>query len=196
MTTGRTYPKRTDLVFTPAPEGLHYAVCCDFQHLGVVQTNFGEKEKIRYYWELDEINPETGKRFTVSQMYTDSLHEKALVRAHLETWRGKKFTEEELKEFYYEKVVGMACQVQVIHNIKDGGGVWANVASVVPAPRGAPPLGISKDYVPVAERERQQGVTNPQVSDQDEEQGFPDDDIPFAWLLPLFIAAGSGAIVL
>ena len=36
--------------FTPAPEGLHQAVCCDVVDLGLKNTPWGDKHKIRIVW--------------------------------------------------------------------------------------------------------------------------------------------------
>ena len=115
--------------------------------LGDQETAWGVKPKIEIRWQLDEQNPETGKPFEVRSRYTNSLHEKAVLRQTLETWRGKKFTADELRGWDLEKLIGVNCQVQIVHKPGDEGRVWANVQAVVPAAKGAVKLRVSPDYV-------------------------------------------------
>ncbi len=126
--------------WTPCPDGLHHAVCVDVVDLGEVETKFGLKHKVEIWWQIDEINPDNHRRFGVRSRFTASLHEKALLRQTLETWRGKKFTADELKGFDLEKLIGANCQVQVVNEPDDDGRTWSNVKAVVPAPRGAAPI--------------------------------------------------------
>jgi hypothetical protein len=137
--------------FTPAPEGLHHAVAVDVVDLGLVQSQFGTKPMLKIVWQLDAENPTNGKRFMVSQRFTQSLHKKSKLRPMLEAWRGKKFTDDELKGFDPEVLVGANCQVQVVHNIGDEGTTYANVQAVVPAPRGAVKM-RPENYVRIKDR--------------------------------------------
>ena len=123
--------------FTPAPEGLHQAVCVDFVDLGEQDTPWGKKQKVRIYWQVDAVMPETGERFLVSNTYTASLNEKATLRHHLEAWRGRKFTEAELQGFETENLIGANCQIQVIHvpSKKDPTVKFANIQAIVPVGR-------------------------------------------------------------
>ena len=143
----------TGKVFVPAPEGLHRAVCVDAVDMGMQETGYGPKHKVRVIWQIpEEINPETQKPFQVSKFFTLSLNEQASLRKDLETWRGRKFTPEELKNgFDIEKLVGVNCQLQVIHNLSDDGKIWANVQAVIPAAKGLPAL-RSQDYVRMKDR--------------------------------------------
>lgn len=161
-------PKST---FTPAPEGLHAAICCDVIDLGLVESNFGVKPTVKIVWQLEEMN-EAGKPYLVSARYTLSLHEKSKLRQHLETWRGRKFTAAELKGFDLEKLVGVNCQVQVIHRPADDGRVWANVAAVIPKAKHAVPL-VVIDYVREKDRKSDAPAGNGAHVERD------DDDIPF-----------------
>jgi hypothetical protein len=124
--------------FIPAPMGLHRAVCVDVEDLGVVDTRRGPKHKVKITWQSEQLNHE-GKRYTIVNRYTASLHENAILRQHLINWRGKDFSSEELKSFDLEKLLGANCQINVVHNIKeiDGESVtFANVTSIVPPPQG------------------------------------------------------------
>src|SRR6185295_3766959 len=94
--------------FTPAPEGLHNAVCVDVVDLGIVDTKFGKKEQIRLCWELDPATAGTlddGRRFLIQKTYTPSLLEKAALNKDLKAWRGRAFTAEELAGFDLDNVL-------------------------------------------------------------------------------------------
>lgn len=128
--------------FTPAPEGIHVACCCDVVDLGLADHGFGEKHYVEIRWQLEEDNPETHDRFVVRRRYTNSLSEKASLRKDLETWRGRKFTREELRGFDLEVLVGKACQVQVSHRLTDQGRTFANVTAVIPVGKGQTNPGV------------------------------------------------------
>ena len=124
--------KREQADYRPAPEGLHQGVCVDVMDLGMKDTPFGKKHKVRFRWQLENRDPETGKRFSIQKDYTLSLHEQANLTKDLESWRGKRFTLEELNGFDLEVVIGANCQIQVVHNAGKEGQTWANVQTIVP----------------------------------------------------------------
>ena len=156
--------------FTPAPEGLHQAVCVDVIDLGIQPSPWGDKQKIEIRWQLDQIDEETGKRFMVMSRYTTSLNEKANLRKHLEAWRGKKFTKEELDGFDVEKLLGVNCQLQVIHNLSDNGGTFANVQAIVPLGKGMVKIRPSEDYVRMINRDPKSGTTATAGAPGDEDE--------------------------
>jgi hypothetical protein len=92
--------------FTPAPEGLHQAVCVDVVDLGLVEGPWGAKPTVEIRWELDLTHEETGRPFLVSKRYTLTLNEKGNLRPMLEAWRGRKFTPQELEGFDLERLLG------------------------------------------------------------------------------------------
>lgn len=159
--------------FKPAPEGLFQAVCVDVVDLGNVESEYkGEvkiQHKVRVAWQIMERDEETGKRYLVLARYTASLHEKAKLRKDLEAWRGRKFTTDELAGFDLEAVIGANCQLQIIHNVKDGT-TYANIAAIVPLGKGAMKID-PEGYVRVKDRPK------------DHDQAHADDDesdrVPF-----------------
>lgn len=159
--------------YTPCPEGLHQAVCVDVVDLGLQSTPWGEKPKVRIVWQVEEANPETGKRFEVRGLYTLSLSEKSNLRKHLEAWRGRKFTTEELRGFDLEKLIGVNCQIQIIHNITDDAKVYANVQAIVPHNAKAPRI-AAQDYVRDKDRPKTQGNGHEAGASHDD-----DDQVPF-----------------
>lgn len=164
------YARKKNTTFTPAPEGLHPAVCVDVIDLGEQPTAWGPKEKIEIRWQLDEVNPETQRPFEVRSRFTNSLHEKAILRQTLETWRNKKFTAQELQGFDLEALIGVGCQIQIVHAPGDEGRVWANVQAVVPFPKGMVKL-KPRDYVREVDRNPSQESTGT-VEEDDEKVPF------------------------
>ena len=181
-------------VFPPHPEGLHQAVCVDLVDLGLEPNPFGGDElpKLRLYFQTEEINPETDKRFTVGKKYTVSLHEKANLRKDLETWRSRRFTDDELADFDLENLIGVNCQIQITHNVKDDGTVYGNITAIVPLGKGMVPM-RAVDYVRKKDRpqenERPQQQRRPAPSSSSAGRGSAgqpegkgeayDDDVPF-----------------
>ena len=66
------------------------------------------------------IDGEKKPRF-MSITYTLSLSEKAKLRTILETWRGRGFTDDELKGFDLKQIVGQACMLTVVHKTAKNG---------------------------------------------------------------------------
>lgn len=148
------YARKKEGEYTVAPEGLWAAVCVDVIDLGLIKTAFGEMPKIQIRWQLEERDEKTDRRHLVVQNYTPSLHEKSKLRPMLEAWRGRKFTKDEEKEFDIEKLLGANCQLQIVHNIKEEGRVFANVQAVVPPAKGSTKL-RGENYIRVIERAQQ-----------------------------------------
>lgn len=127
--------------FEPVSEGVHIATCVSLVDIGVQHNEMYGKDqkKVILTWEFpdDIIETENGERpKTLSKEYTASLGEKATLRGHLEAWRGKKFTSEELKGFDMKNILGTSCQIQVTH-ISRNGNTYANVQSIMALPKGA-----------------------------------------------------------
>lgn len=142
--------------YTPAPEGIHHAVCVDVVDKGVVETAFGPKHKIRIVWELATLM-EDGQHYIIGKQYTASLHEKSSLHKDLKSWRGQAFTAAELRGFDVEKVIGAPCQVLVQQEAGQDGKVWANVTTLLRAD----PKNIHKasgNYVRAKDRTPQQPV--------------------------------------
>lgn len=168
-----------------ASAGLYQAVCVDAVDLGIVETlKFGSltekesKHKVRLIWELDTIEPESGKPFTVSKAYNLSLHEKATLRKDLKSWRGRDMTPAELDakskgRFDVESVIGANAQILVAHNeSRDGSRTYANVESLMPISAKTTPIKASTSYVRVKDREDTS-------STRDTADTYVDDGVPF-----------------
>lgn len=129
--------------FQQPPEDTHVAVCIRLIDLGTQNEEYlGKKKQVEQLmigWELPNALMDDGRPFMVSRIYTKSLNEKANLRSDLENWRGKDFTEEELKGFDERKLLGKACLLQIIHKKKQGGGTTAKVSAVMKLPAGTTP---------------------------------------------------------
>src|SRR5271170_5806756 len=101
--------KRNSKEYPVAPEGLHQAVCVDVIDLGMVKRKWEgesyESPMIRIRWEIEETDPNTSLRYIVDQRYGLSLGKKSKLLPLLESWRGRKFTKEELEGFDVEKLI-------------------------------------------------------------------------------------------
>jgi hypothetical protein len=134
--------------FKLATPGNHPAVCTLMADLGkqrVQSQMYGDSVKHQVYirWELTdepfewEKDGQQHKGFmSIGKTFTLSLHENASLRAILESWRGRQFTEEERKGFDISKIAGAPCLVNVTHEIGHDNKTRAKVQSVTPILKG------------------------------------------------------------
>lgn len=119
----------------PTP-GAVSAVCVQVIGLGTQEVGGqfpGQKNQVRVAFEIDERRQD-GLPFLVSRNYTLSFHPKAALRAMLESWRGKKFGEDD--EFDLESILGKHCLLNLVQS--DQG--YINIDSVSGLPKGAAKL--------------------------------------------------------
>jgi hypothetical protein len=133
-------PKPSNADFTPAPAGTHLAICYRLIDLGTQLTTYqGQpprpQHKIVISWELPEARMADGQPYTVHQRYTFSLHKQAALRADLESWRGRPFTDEELEAFDLERLLGQPCMLSIVHR-QHGDRTHAHVTAVTRLPKG------------------------------------------------------------
>jgi hypothetical protein len=91
-------------------------------------------------WEIpDETIDIDGKPMprAISGTYTLSLGEKASLRKMLEGWRGRVFTELELKGFDLGNVLGAPCMLGIIQEPREDK-VYARISTVSKIPKGIP----------------------------------------------------------
>lgn len=130
--------------FKKVPAGAHFAICNMVVDCGVQESSFKGKKKqmskVYIRWEVPDERvtwEKDGKEqegpCSIGNFYTLSLSEKAILRRDLENWRGRMFSEDELKGFDLETILGKPCQIVVTHS-EDGR--YANVTGV---------MGLSKD---------------------------------------------------
>lgn len=121
--------------------GTYLARCYSMIHIGTNSFTYQGENKssnqVRISFELptEKFSFKEGedpKPFVVSKYYTLSLHEKSKLRPMLEGWRGKKFTDDEIKDFEISNLVGVPAFISIIHNDKG----YAEIASVSRPPKG------------------------------------------------------------
>ena len=128
--------------FKPIEEGAYAALCCGLIDCG---DEYGEKfdkvsRKCLLMWELDGViyEDEDGQHNrTISKTYTLSLNDKSSLRKDLRAWRGREFTDEELKRFDLKNILGAPCQLQIVHS-KKGEKVYADISGIMSLPRTMP----------------------------------------------------------
>ena len=150
--------KPTD--FTPAPAGVHKAVCSRFIDLGTRKNEYqGEvrdQHRVVITWQVPAVRVNfDGNDLPLqhNEYYTWSMHEKSNLRPMLESWRGKPFTPADLAGppdgFNTRKLIGVGCQLQIMHNDKDK----AYASAVLPLDRGDwPQIEGESTYFQMAEK--------------------------------------------
>ena len=117
--------------FPKVPTGVHNARCVRVIDLGTQRNDYGGnityKRQVLIIWEVpDQISNDVP--MTISKFYSLSLHEKSNLGMDLVSWRGRPFTEQEKQGFDITKLIGVPCQINVMHN--DSG--KEKISSVMP----------------------------------------------------------------
>lgn len=171
--------------FQLASPKTHQAVCYQVWDLGYQKTMFNNKARakrmIRIGWELQELVKEgkfAGKRLTITQRYTASLHEKSNLTHHLVAWRGRELTKDERNNFDLEELVGRNCFISIVHAEGSNGKEYANIAAIIQLPDNIPVMlpengRITPEWIG---KEIAQALTQTEADDLNEssEQGLPD----------------------
>ena len=132
--------------FEPIPAGNHIARCYSMIHIGTILENVMGTDKllnkVRIGFELPletkVFKEENGEQpYSIGKDFTLSMHEKSTLRKILESWRGKRFSEDEAKSFDITALLGVPCMVNVIHKqSKTSDRVYAEISSITPVPKG------------------------------------------------------------
>ena len=130
--------------FKIAPEGTHPAVCDMVVNLGEQRTEYNGEVKFRFQIYVRFQLP--GQRIeidgadlpqVIGQVYTLSLYERAKLRQHLESWRGKSFTEDETDDFDVATILGKPALISVTHRQSASGREYANITGIMGMPEGS-----------------------------------------------------------
>lgn len=148
--------------FERCPPGLHLARCYQIIDLGTQRNEFKGQVKflpqVRIGWEIHGTNDNgvpikmsDGRPFAVFKTYTHSWSDKATLRLHLQSWRGKPFTQEEMRRFDLENILGAWCMLNLIETSNATGDKFTNIDKVVPVPpvikQSGLPEGVNKTMV-------------------------------------------------
>jgi len=131
--------------YAPMESGMYVARCVQMIQIGTIteiingETKTHHKVRLGFEFptETKVFKEENGEQpYFLSKEYTLSFHEKATLRQHLETWRGKKFTEEEAKSFDITRLIGVPCTINVVHKESKTAKVYAEIGSISPLMKG------------------------------------------------------------
>jgi len=131
--------------FERCPEGMHMGRCYRIVDLGTQKSEYmGQTKylhKIMLGWEIHgmredgtPIKMNDGRPFAIFKNYTLSWSEKANLRLDLQSWRGKAFTQEEMRRFDLSTILGAWCMLNIIERPGSDGKSYTNVAGVSPVP--------------------------------------------------------------
>ena len=131
--------------FTPVPVGMHLARCYRVIDLGTQQTEYqGQVKHLHKIMVTFEVHGEdeagkplvidTGEPMSISKQYTLSLSDKAKLRADLASWRGRDFTQEELRGFELKNILGQWAMITTTKSERDGK-EYTNIANINPVPK-------------------------------------------------------------
>lgn len=138
-----------------ASEGTVQCVLVDVIDLGLHMESFQggpmkQKHKCALVWQIDEINPDTEKRFEMSKEFTVSMNENANLRKFLGLWRGKSYTDDQAAEGApLHKMYGVNGVMQIEHQQSKSNPerTYARIVSVTPLLRSMAKMEPSEDYV-------------------------------------------------
>lgn len=131
--------------FERCPSGMHLARCYRIVDLGTQKSEYmGQTKylhKVMIGWEIhgsDEngqpLLMKDGRPFGIFKNYTLSWSEKANLRLDLQSWRGKPFTQEEMRRFDLKNILGAWCMLNVIERDGQNGKTYSNINGVTPVP--------------------------------------------------------------
>ena len=142
-----------------APADNHPARCVELIDMGTQKEEYegetSERPKVRISFELVNEEITEGMAPSISKKYTAGLGDRCTLRHHLENWRGKPFTNEELQNFDLGKLLGQSCMVQVQHQIsKSTGNPYAKINGIGKVPKG---LKVGKASKPLVSYSGEEG---------------------------------------
>lgn len=165
----------------PLPkEGTVQAVIAEIIDLGLVKGSYkgvpNELHKIRVRWQLAELD-ENGQPLRKYETFTFSMHENARLHGRVKGIFGK----EPPMDFDCEKLVGVNCNLVLVHETGTDGKQYANIVATLKLNPGQKKLEIvaipKKDEVKaeVAAQEKKAAGARPVT----EEDPIVDEDIPW-----------------
>jgi hypothetical protein len=124
--------------FELPPAGAVAARCNRVIDLGSQESSYEGKlkmqRKVLLSWELAELRTD-GSPFTISRRFGLSMHEHAALRAFLQAWRGRPFSDEELRGFDLRNLINAPCLLNIGH-VERSGKQYSNILSISPMPKG------------------------------------------------------------
>lgn len=169
--------------FEHPPTGLCAAVCCDIEDLGLVDKTYPGKPpcqvyEVRLYFQTHHTMKD-GRRFVVSQKFTNSLSDTANLRKFLEKWNdSKKMSPALCKNFDLEKLIGKAATLNLVESIDKKERKWTNIDAIMNAKNtlhmtgDGKPLTISADYVRKQDRPKDEKAADKTAGEESDQGGL------------------------
>ena len=129
--------------------GVYQAICIGVLDLG---EQYSEKyksysNKVRIVWALPtetiEVDGKTEEK-QLSRTFTIASKAGCNLRTTIESWAGRKYSDEDFGDFDLMRLLGQACQLNVV---LDDAGEYSNVQSVIPLPKGFPAPTTTTPYI-------------------------------------------------
>lgn len=125
---------RKPLRFDRPSEGWHEANLVEVQEANDIVSQFdhGKRPRPKVFLVFRIQEGEDGAVQDVPHLYTRSLHPKARLFQHLQSWLG---LDDDVDEFDLEQLVGRRCRILVKHRKSSRGRIFAKVANIAPSTR-------------------------------------------------------------
>jgi hypothetical protein len=150
-------------VFETADAGLHNVKIIGIEDLGLVEGNFGAKEKILVKFEVLDQQGADGANLEIWGRFTKSTHEKSMLGKLL---AALKITPDDV--FDTDDLIGARLQIVAVHNVTSSG-TYANIETFI---------GLKNKPTTQTARPAQQGQAQQARPAQAPAQ-VSDEDIPF-----------------
>jgi hypothetical protein len=173
-----------------ASEGQAQCVLVDVIDLGMQMEQYMNEapkavHKCALVWQIDEVNPDTGKPFEMNKEFTVSMGGKANLRKFLGVWRGKTYTDAEATEGApLHKLYGVNGLMQIEHkqSKQNPERTYAQIVSVTTLPKSMGKIKPTDDYERSAHwaEKLAKAVDDDDAPPPDENGQFEDaNDLPF-----------------
>ena len=140
------------------PEGTHFARCFKMIHVGERPYEYqGEKKLKNSLWvyfelptEMRVFKEELGEQpMSVNIEYNHVPYETAKIIKHINSWRGKALSPQEIDDFDVSTLLGQPCMITIVHNTSAATGkTYANINTISGIPKGLEaPKQINKSYL-------------------------------------------------
>ena len=140
------------------PEGTHFSRCFKMIHVGErPYEQQGEKKTKNSLWvwfelptEMRVFKEELGEQpMSVNIEYNHVPYETAKIIKHINSWRGKALSPQEIDDFDVSTLLGQPCMITIVHNTSAATGkTYANINTISGIPKGLEaPKQINKSYL-------------------------------------------------
>ena len=132
--------RATKMASEPLPGGMHVARLVHIVELGTQKTTYADQtklqKKIRLAWELPFEKDDQGQPRMIGMTYTSSMHPDSTLRKHLTGWRGKGYTDVEIRNFDIKQALGRPCTLITLQKTV-GDKTYTNIDAITAVQKGA-----------------------------------------------------------